>query len=65
MDIMDTLKSLISDFDLMALLPEMADVLDWIMNAVSYALVIGPVLLVVLGVWYLVLPAKEANHFVG
>lgn len=62
---MDFLKSLISDFDLMALLPEMVDVLDWIMIAVSYALVAGPCLLVLLGLWYLILPAREANHYVG
>jgi len=62
---MDFLKSLISDFDLMALLPEMADVLDWIMIAVSYALVAGPCVLVLLGLWYLILPAREANHYVG
>ena len=62
---MDFLKSLISDFDLMALLPSMVDVLDWIMIAVSYALVAGPCLLVLLGLWYLILPTREANHFVG
>ena len=62
---MDFLKSLISDFDLMALLPEMADVLDWIMTTVSYALVAGPCVLALLGLWYLILPAREANHFVG
>ena len=62
---MDFLKSLISDFDLMALLPNMVDVLDWIMIAVSYALVAGPCLLVLLGLWYLILPTREANHFLG
>ena len=62
---MDFLKSLISDFDLMALLPEMVDVLDWIMIAVSYALVAGPCVLALLGLWYLILPAREANHFLG
>lgn len=62
---MDFLKSLISDFDLMALLPNMVDVLDWIMIAVSYALVAGPCVLVLLGLWYLILPTREANHFVG
>lgn len=62
---MDFLKSLISDFDLMALLPEMADVMDWIVTAVGYAVVLGPCLLILLGLWYLLLPAREANHFVG
>ena len=62
---MDFLKSLISDFDLMALLPEMADLLDWIMMIVSYALIIGPCVLALLGMWYFLLPTREANHYVG
>lgn len=62
---MDFLKSLITDFDLMALLPQMADVMDWIVTGVGYALVIGPCLLMLLGLWYLLLPSREANHFVG
>ena len=62
---MDFLKSLISDFDLMALLPEMADVMEWIVTAVGYAVVAGPCILALLGLWYLILPAREANHFVG
>lgn len=62
---MDFLKSLITDFDLMALLPDLADVMDWIVTAVGYAVVIGPCVLALLGMWYLLLPAREANHYVG
>ena len=62
---MDFLKSLISDFDLMSILPDLADVMDWIVKGVNIALIIGPVLLAVLGLWYLLLPTREANHFVG
>lgn len=59
------LKSLLNDFDLMTLLPDLADVMTWLVTAVEYALVIGPMLLVALGLLYLLLPTKEANHFVG
>ena len=62
---MDFLKSLISDFDLMSILPDLADVMDWIVKGVNIALIIGPVVLAVLGLWYLLLPTREANHFVG
>lgn len=62
---MDFLKSLISDFDLMSILPDLADVMDWIVKGVNIALIVGPVLLAVLGLWYLLLPTREANHFVG
>lgn len=62
---MDFLKSLISDFDLMAMLPDLADVMDWIVKGVNIALIIGPVILAVLGLWYLLLPSREANYVVG
>ena len=62
---LDFFKTLITDFDLMALLPEMADVMEWIVTGVIYALIIGPCLLILLGLWYLLLPSREANHFVG
>ena len=62
---MDFLKSLISDFDLMSILPDLADVMEWIVKGVNIALIIGPVILAVMGLWYLLLPAREANHFVG
>ena len=62
---MDFLKSLISDFDLMSILPDLVDVLDWIIKGVNLALIIGPVLLAVLGLWYLLLPTREANYVLG
>ncbi len=62
---LDFLKSFISDFDLMSILPDLADVMEWIVKGVNIALIIGPVLLAVLGLWYLLLPTREANHFVG
>lgn len=62
---MDFLKTLISDFDLMAMLPDLADLMDWIVKGVNIALIIGPVVLAVMGLWYLLLPTREANHVVG
>ena len=62
---MDFLKSLISDFDLMSLLPEMAMVMEWIVKGVYYAVMAGPVILIVMGLLYLIFPTKEANHVVG
>ena len=62
---MDFLKSLISDFDLMSILPDLADVMDWIVKGVNVALIIGPVLLALLGLWNLLLPSREANGVIG
>ena len=49
----------------MSILPDLADVMDWIVKGVNIALIIGPVVLAVLGLWYLLLPTREANHFIG
>ena len=62
---MDFLKGLISDFDLMSILPDLVDVLDWIIKGVNIALIIGPVILAVMGLWYLLLPTREANYVLG
>ena len=62
---MDFLKTLISDFDLMTILPDLADLMDWIVKGVNIALIIGPVVLAVMGLWYLLLPTREANYVVG
>ncbi len=62
---LEFLKSLISDFDLMAILPDMALVMEWIVKGVYYTIMAGPALLVFMGLWYLILPPREANHFLG
>ena len=62
---LDFLKSLISDFDLMALLPDLAELMGNIMALMQWILVAGPLVLAFMGLWYLVLPAKEANHVLG
>ena len=62
---LDFLKSLISDFDLMALLPDLAELMSNIMDLMQWILVAGPLVLAFMGLWYLVLPAKEANHVLG
>ena len=62
---LDFLKSLISDFDLMTLLPDLAELMGNIMALMQWILVAGPLVLAFMGLWYLVLPAKEANHVLG
>ena len=61
----ETLKSLINDFDPMKLIPDLGNLLGWLELAVRISVMAGPVILLVLGLWYLILPPKEANHFAG
>lgn len=61
----EALKSLINDFDPMKLIPDLGNLLGWLELAVRISVMAGPVILLVLGVWYLLLPPKEANHFAG
>lgn len=63
--IMDALKGLLTDFDPAAFMPELDSVVGWLELAVRIAVMAGPVVLLVMGLWYLLLPPKEANHLAG
>lgn len=62
---METIKSLLSDFDPMAFIPELDSLVGWLELAVRIAVLAGPAILLLLGLWYLLLPPKEANHSAG
>ena len=62
---MDQLASLIQNFEPESLLPQLEDVLGWIELAVRVAVMIGPIVLLVMGLAYLFLSPKEANHYFG
>lgn len=57
--------SKIFDLDLGKLIPEMGQVLDKARLSVTLALLIGPILMLVLGLIYAYIPPKEANHKFG
>jgi hypothetical protein len=61
----EDLKSLMDAFDPAALLPEMNGVLDVILYAVRIATLLGPAVLFLLGVGYLIFAPKEANYYFG
>jgi uncharacterized membrane protein len=64
---MDTeaLKSLLSDFDLTKFVPALDTVLGWIEMATRITVMVGPVLMLGLGLIYLLAPPKEANYRLG
>ena len=61
----DSIKELMDGFDPAALLPELDTVFGKIELVCRIAVMIGPVLLLLLGLTYLLLAPKEANHYLG
>ena len=61
----DDLKGLMDDFDPASLLPEMDGLLEGIAGAVRIAVLVGPVLLLIAGLAYLLLAPREANYTFG
>ena len=59
------LKSLMDAFDPASLLPELDSVLDTVLYAVRIATLVGPAVLLLLGVGYLIFAPKEANYHFG
>ena len=62
---MDQIMSLLEGFDLAALLPDLQAIFSDIRTWIGMAMMAGPVVLFVIGLVYLLLPPKEANHRMG
>lgn len=61
----DNFKSLLDGIDPAALLPEMDSVMGVLALAMRLAVMVGPLVLLVLGVAYLIAAPKEANYYFG
>lgn len=55
----------IFEFDFAALVPDLPSLLEKVCTIVRLAIFVGPILLLVQGLFYLVFPPKEANHRMG
>ena len=62
---MDAIKSLFSDFDPGAFIPEVTTIIGWVELALRIAVMAGPLLLLGFGLVYLLAAPKEANHSLG
>ena len=62
---MDSIKELLSNFDLSNFLPEINTIMGWVTMLLRLAVMAGPVIILVLGLIYLFAPPKEANHSFG
>ena len=61
----EALKALFEDFDVAAFLPELETALGWIEMFLRIAVMAGPLLLLLFGLIYLLVPPKEANYSLG
>ena len=62
---MDDILSILQDFDVANFLPAPEDYLRSLAGWVRFAVMLGPLILLGLGLWYYFAPPKEANHSVG
>lgn len=62
---MDAIIALFEDFDLTAFVPELDTLLGKLELVTRIAVMIGPLILLGLGLWYFLSPPKEANHRAG
>ncbi len=54
-----------SKLDPVSFLPNLEKMLGYLELVMRIAVLAGPLCLLGLGLWYLLAPAKEANHFIG
>ena len=62
---MESIKAVLDGFDPATLLPDLSKVFDTLAPVCRFAVLIGPVVLLLLGLSYLILSPKEANHYLG
>jgi hypothetical protein len=62
---MEALKNLLTEFDPAAFVPQLGSVIGWMELILRICVLAGPIALLVMGLWYLILPPKEANHIAG
>ena len=61
----ESIKALLDGFDPGALLPDLSKVFDSLVPICRIAVLLGPVVLVLMGLSYLILSPKEANYYLG
>ena len=61
----DSIKSLLDGFDPASLLPDLSKIFDFLAPLCRFAVLVGPVVILLLGLSYLILSPKEANHYLG
>ena len=61
----ESIKAMLDGFDPASLLPDLSKVFDSLVPICRIAVLIGPVVVLLLGLSYLILTPKEANYYLG
>ena len=61
----DSIKEMMDGFDPAALLPQIDSIVDWVKLICRLAVLVGPIVLMLAGLSYLLLAPKEANYYFG
>lgn len=61
----DSIKQIMDNFDPATLLPDLDSVAETVQTVAGFAVVIGPLILLIMGLAYLLLSPKEANYRFG
>ena len=61
----ESIKELMDAFDPASLLPELTSIFDFIAAVCRIAVLVGPILLLALGLAYLLFAPREANYYFG
>ena len=64
-NLIESLIALVNEFDFAKIMPELDSVMGWIDLFVRLCVLAAPVAVLFFGLWWLILPPKEANHHVG
>ena len=64
-NLIESLIQLVNEFDFAKIMPELDSVMGWIDLFVRLCVLAAPVAVLFFGLWWLLLPPKEANHHVG
>lgn len=62
---MEKLTAFFEKIDLAKMIPPMDALLDKLQLIATVALMVGPLVMLFLGLWYFLVPPKEANHSAG
>lgn len=62
---MEAITAFLESFDIAKLLPELGKFISDLRFWAGLFMLIGPIVMLGLGIWYFFLPTKEANHYIG
>ena len=61
----DSWIELVNEFDYAKFMPELSSILGWVELFARLCVIAAPIAMLGFGLWYLLLPPKEANHSAG